>query len=1354
MPDRKHAAVFPDLRNEMTQQLLNADWASSPLGEIKDWSFVLKHTLSIMLSSNFPMFLIWGRDQLFFCNDACRRNLELDATGKQPFQGRSAVLVLDEVWKKYFAAQVGEVMSSGTATWIENQLLQIPSHGRVREVFWTYSCSPILDETESVKGVLTTYHVVRDDQPRDIESASQAVTLKAVVNNAPLIMWSINRSGIITTSEGRGLKEVGLESGQLVGHSLFEVYKDQPEAVAQVRRALQGETLVEEVQILDRMYETHYSPIRDSSGYVIGVVGISTDMTKRWEADQLHSYLLQLTDALRSLSDPRQIKIVAMETLGRRLNVNRCYYAELTEDGEHCIIDNSFHSGIGSLDGRYRMDDFGKARVATLRTGAVISTTDVANDMLVTPSEREMNLALQIHAYVNVPLVKNNRLLCLLGVNQSSPRLWTNLELTMVHETAERTWAAVERSRAEIRIHRSEALFRSLVEETPVATALLEGEECSVTLANRKMLSIWKRDVSVIGSQLLEILPELADQNFMNRLMEVYRSGHTYTETEAPVNFFQDGRIEETYLDFTLKALRNLKGEVYGILIAAADVTERVKTKIKLQESEHYFRQLTDTVPAIIWISDPQGHCIYLNKHWYELTGQSRQEAEGLGWLNATHPDDRQQAADAYIEASTVRKPFTISYRIRDKHGAYRWARDSGSPKYSASGEFEGFIGTVIDVHEEKLNQEKIVESEHRFRILVRDATAAIALFVGRDLVIENPNQAFVDIVGKGWDIVGKPLREVMPELVTENQPYLKILDDIFTTGKVFSTAGSPVRIERDGVMTERYYNFTYSPLFDARNNVWAILDIAIDVTESIEAKEALNRIYRQSEQQKRLYEAITNNTPDLVYVFNLDYRFIFANHALLKMLERNWENVEGKRLRELGFQQGHADMHEAEIDEVTLTRKPLRGQVSFDHVMIGKRFYDYIMAPVFNENGEVVAIAGTTRDISDIKAAEEAIKQSEKEFKDITEAIPQLVWVRNAAGEATYFNSRWYQLTGAKPENTLGNKWLNWVHPDDLDNVIERWSYARSTATPVIVEYRLRSSEGTYRWIVSHGIPILNNSGTVERWFGTCTDIHERRSFAESLEEIVEERTIELRESNRLLQRSNEELKQFAYVSSHDLQEPLRKIQTFSSMALGKMWDPEAVKAYLVKIDSSAARMTSLIKDVLQFSEVSNAERAFETLNLNTILEQVKVDFELLIQQKRAIIESDRLPEINANRIQIHQLMSNLMGNALKFTDKDPLIRIEYQEVGGHLIRNIANDSSVTYHYIRFSDNGIGFEQEYAEQIFKLFTRLHHRKDYSGTGIGLALCKKIVENHDGFIRATSHKGSGSTFHIYLPKRV
>jgi PAS domain S-box-containing protein len=243
-----------------------------------------------------------------------------------------------------------------------------------------------------------------------------------------------------------------------------------------------------------------------------------------------------------------------------------------------------------------------------------------------------------------------------------------------------------------------------------------------------------------------------------------------------------------------------------------------------------------------------------------------------------------------------------------------------------------------------------------------------------------------------------------------------------------------------------------------------------------------------------------------------------------------------------------------------------------------------------------------------------------------------------------------------------------------------------------------------------------------------------------------------QLENLNSELVKSNRDLEQFAYVASHDLQEPLRKIQTFTQLISDNTEDKEKQKLYHEKIAQAASRMQNLIRDVLSFSRISRTEEAFALTDLNKVMENIKSDFELIIREKHAVINYPVLPQIRGIPLQLFQLFSNLISNSLKYTRNPPVINITFEKPSDSEIQNYPKlNPDFSYIKFVFSDNGIGFEQEYSERIFNVFQRLHGKQTYSGTGIGLAICKKIVENHEGIIFADSKPNEGAKFTVILP---
>jgi two-component system CheB/CheR fusion protein len=300
-------------------------------------------------------------------------------------------------------------------------------------------------------------------------------------------------------------------------------------------------------------------------------------------------------------------------------------------------------------------------------------------------------------------------------------------------------------------------------------------------------------------------------------------------------------------------------------------------------------------------------------------------------------------------------------------------------------------------------------------------------------------------------------------------------------------------------------------------------------------------------------------------------------------------------------------------------------------------------------------------------------------------------------------------------------------------------------------------------RTLLLNAVQIINKKKSEKLILLAIEDITERKlaeqklkTFAEELETQVKERTAALHKSNQELKQSNSQLDQFAYVASHDLQEPLRKILTFSARLQDKHQDEMGtdVKYYLNKIQAASSRMRILIQDLLNYSRLLQHEKLFSTTDLNETVRNILSDFELLIQEKKAKITIDHLPSVDAIPVQMNQLFYNLLSNALKFSKADipPVINIISRTLSEKEVEKYPSfNPSIPYVEIIFKDNGIGFEQLYAKQIFTIFQRLHDKETYIGTGIGLALCKKIIENHHGEIFSNSKENEGAFFHVILP---
>ena len=368
----------------------------------------------------------------------------------------------------------------------------------------------------------------------------------------------------------------------------------------------------------------------------------------------------------------------------------------------------------------------------------------------------------------------------------------------------------------------------------------------------------------------------------------------------------------------------------------------------------------------------------------------------------------------------------------------------------------------------------------------------------------------------------------------------------------------------------------------------------------------------------------------------------------------------------------------------------------------------------------------------------------NEETFRALGDLLPYPIWLSAANGSLIYFNQAVYNYSGLKDTDFMHGNWINIVHPDDRAKNMSKWLHSIATQEEFIFEHRFRRFDGEYRWHLSRSTPKMNNKGEVILWVGTTLDIHEQKTHAQILEDTVRERTHELITRNK-------ELEQFAYVASHDMQEPLRKIQTFISILLKSdvVNLSDSQKQLIYKIDSAAFRLRIIIKDILNYSHQTGIGEQITRVDINSVVKVVHKDLELLIKEKNARIVLHNMPIVFGIQGQLNQLFYNIIHNALKFSRKDisPLIHIS----ATFIMPEFLHQSTEKELSLTISDNGIGFEERYSEKIFGLFQRLHDRHTFEGTGIGLALCKKIAENHNWKIRAISSRGKGTTIELKIP---
>jgi PAS domain S-box-containing protein len=481
-------------------------------------------------------------------------------------------------------------------------------------------------------------------------------------------------------------------------------------------------------------------------------------------------------------------------------------------------------------------------------------------------------------------------------------------------------------------------------------------------------------------------------------------------------------------------------------------------------------------------------------------------------------------------------------------------------------------------------------------------------------------------------------------------------------------------------------------------------------------------------------YRVLVENFSEGALNLSEDGLIVYSNTSFHENLKLTYEKVIGKNI----FQFIHPESKETFTE---LFRKGLAGKSNGEINLVADKNPYPVYVSLTSLYPTLPTVGMIVTDLSEKKKQEKILKQSEEKFNKLFAASPLgLVLSEIPSGKVVDANEVYLETIGYSRQECIGKTSLDLNLVDKVERLKILEKLQNGSLKNVEVEVTRKNGDR---------IPVLYS---VEKIM-----IGDKEYFLSAIIDIIDRKNTErlIEEKNNELQKMNKELEAFTYISSHDLQEPLRKIQTFAGRIIEKEKHTlsDNGREYFSRMQDAASRMQTLIQDLLSFSRLATTERKFEITDLKKIVDQVKAEFKEIIETKNATIEATGLCKVKIIPFQFRQLMHNLISNALKFSKSEvpPRILIHSIVAKGREFNNENLLPENDYCHISVSDNGIGFEEHLSKKIFEVFQKLHGKDEYPGTGIGLAIVKKIVENHNGIITATGQLNKGATFNIFLP---
>lgn len=755
------------------------------------------------------------------------------------------------------------------------------------------------------------------------------------------------------------------------------------------------------------------------------------------------------------------------------------------------------------------------------------------------------------------------------------------------------------------------------------------------------------------------------------------------------------------------------------------------------KELEVILHSVTDGITA----QDERGKVIFANMAAAALSGLSHPQE--MTSHSLTHLQQRFELFDEWggvipysalpwhqVFATGV--PGQLSFRRRSvETGIDQWIELKTAPVFDDEGKVRQVVNIVRDI----TGQFDTAQKNAELAAIVENSEDAI---IGKKLdgTISSWNPGAERLYGyTAEEAVGQSISIIFPPAIKTQE--MLLLNSI-QHGKMVHQYETK-RMRKDGSFVD--VSLTISPIRNQNNAIIGYSGIERDISER-------RKVEQVRDEQAQFLRKLLDSLPILVGVMTPYGILKEVNRTALEIAKLSPQEVLNKPF-EHTYWWAYSEETQAQLRNA-IDRAKTGEIIRYDvQIRVGEEqsiTIDFMISPMFDSDGSITHLIPAAIDITERKKRADEIMQltleterQRRRLNNILSNVPGVIYEASGSPERgeqhiDFISDHTEKMLGYSPDEWSKNPyfWKEIIHPDDWNETVQRSTEIFEMGQSGIIQFRCVTRDGQIKHIEAYSTVLKDADGNHIGACGAMMDITERKQIEEAINQYAEE-----------LRRSNEELEQFAYVASHDLQEPLRMVTSYLQLIekrYANQLDNDAREFIDFAVDG-ATRMKTLINDLLAYSRVQRSTAEFASVQMQTVVEQVLRNLQLAIEDNEAVITYDDLPRITANQAQMVQLLQNLIGNALKFRSKaPPKIHIGVQRERNHWLFSV-------------HDNGIGIESEYLDRIFVIFQRLHVRDQYPGTGIGLAICKKIVENHSGQIRVESQPGIGTTFYFTIPTR-